>query len=153
MLAKYDPKKHYLRKDELFAPFDAFIADFFNNANLQKGLIPKEYLAKGKYPKCNVWEDESSLFIEAGVPGLAKDQIRIQIEDEVLSISHQKSKNDKRYLIKELKESSWRRSFFLGEDLDLELVEAEVSKGLLSIRIQKKKKETNRKHIKTIEIK
>lgn len=152
MLTKIDPKKHYLRQDELFAPFDAFIADFFNNANFHKGTIPKEYFSKGKYPKCNIWEDDNALFIEAGIPGLTKKDVVIEVEDEVLSLSHKRSTKNKKYLLKELKESSWRRSFFLGENLNHDTIEAKVSEGLLTITIHKRKKETNKKNIKTIQI-
>lgn len=140
MITKYNPyKRHYLKPEEFIAPFDAMINDFFNHTGMSK-TIPSEFFQKGKYPKCNVSEGENFVLIEAGVPGLTKEDIKIELTDDTLSISSS-SKNKKEkttsYIKKELKETSWRRSFFLNDSLDTQTIKANVENGLLTIKINK----------------
>ena len=141
MLTKYNPyRKNYLRPEEFLAPFDAMINDFFNHTGMSK-TVPDEFFAKGKYPKCDVIEYNDRIEIKAGVPGLTKDQINIELTEDTLSISSNRKNQNKdttgSFIKKELKLSSWRRSFFLNETLDKESTKAKVENGMLVISIQK----------------
>lgn len=151
MLSKYDPYKSYLKRDELLAPFDALISDFLNHSGFKN--IPKEFMVKGTYPKCNVYEQNSNtLCIEAGVPGLTKEDINIQIVENVLSINFKSIAKRKDYIIRELKQSSSTRSFFLNEDLDIDSIKATVSNGLLTITIPRKAQQPQDLKTKTVKI-
>lgn len=148
MLTKYTP---YLKPDELLAPFDAMISHILNNSGFKN--VPKEFMTKGAYPKCNVYEqDEKTLCIEAGVPGLTKEDINIQVEENVLSINFKSIAKRKDYFIRELKQSSSSRSFFLSEDLDTDSIQATVSNGLLTILIRRKNPRKEERKQKRIEI-
>jgi len=151
MLSKYDPYKSYLKRDELLAPFDALISDFLNHSGFKN--IPKEFMVKGAYPKCNVYEqNKNTLCIEAGVPGLTKEDINIQVVENVLSINFKSIAKKKDYIIRELKQSSSTRSFFLNEDLDIDSIKATVSNGLLTITIPRKTQQPQDLRTKTIKI-
>lgn len=136
MLTNYNPYRTYLKQDELLAPFDAMISDFLNHSGFKN--IPKDFMIKGTYPKCNVYEKGTTLFIEAGVPGLTKEDINIQVAENVLSINFKSIAKRKDYLIRELKQSSSSRSFFLNENLDMDSIKASVTNGLLTIEIERK---------------
>lgn len=157
MITKYHPygnRRHYLKPDEFLAPFDAMLTDFFNHTGMSKS-IPNEFFAKGKYPKCNVIEHNGSIEIQAGVPGLTKDDIKIELTEDTLSISLikvNKNKSSGTYIKKELKETSWRRSFFLNDTLDTNTISATVENGLLSISIQKLVSNKEVSPVKVIEI-
>lgn len=138
MLTSYNPYKNYLKSEELLAPFDALISDFLNHSGFNN--IPKEMLSKGTYPKCNVYKDSvaNTLVIEAGVPGLTKEDINIEVTDNVLSINFKSIAEKRNYVIRELKKSASTRSFFLNEDFDTNAITASVKNGLLKIEIKKK---------------
>jgi HSP20 family protein len=139
MLIKHNPYRQYLKHEELLAPFDAMISDFLNNTGMKN--IPQEFFQKGTYPKCNVFEENDTLYIEAGVPGLTKSDIRIDVSsDGILSINFNSTAKKKSYLIRELKQSSSTRSFFLNEDFDTDSIKAKVENGLLNISITRKTK-------------
>ena len=72
---------------------------------------------------------------------LNKDALNIDIEDGILSISgdkHQLDDDNVRYIRKELKHSSFRRSFQLGDLLDTDNISANFEDGVLRIEIPKK---------------
>lgn len=156
MITKYTTNqygRHYLKPEEFLAPFDAMINDFFNHTGMSK-TIPSEFFIKGKYPKCNVLEFDDSISIEAGIPGMDKNDIKIELVDDTLSISSSKKTNDPKgtYIKKELKNSSWRRSFFLNDSLDTSTIEAKVKNGLLTIVIKKIAPNKTLPKVKSIEI-
>ena len=97
------------------------------------------------------------MVIEAGVPGLSKSDISIDIESGVLTITGNKvtKSNDTNESVcssyRELKYSSFIRSFALSENIDIETVDAKVENGLLVVKL-KKIKPTNTPQKKKINI-
>jgi HSP20 family protein len=71
---------------------------------------------------------------------MTKERLGIDVEDGVLTISgdkHQLEDADARYLVRELKHSSFKRSFKLGDNLSSD-VTAKFEDGVLRIEIPKK---------------
>lgn len=97
------------------------------------------------------------MVIEAGVPGLTKSDISIDVESGVLTITGNKvTKNiDSDDIVcssyRELKYSSFVRSFSLSENIDIGTIDAKVENGLLVIKL-KKIKPTNISQKKKINI-
>jgi len=84
--------------------------------------------------------------IEAELAGYKKDEIDIEVKEGVLTISGGASQLNEQtdksvYLLRELKRSSFSRSFKLGDQLDASAVGAKFDNGLLTITIQKLTKE------------
>jgi len=132
----------HVHPDEFLTPFDAL----FNQMQDQMFPNMKQDLgidfAKGSYPKVNVYDYDTKISIIAEVPGLSKKQIDITIEEGLLTIAgdkHGYEDKNARVIRKELKHSSFRRSFNLSDELDHESVTASFDDGLLSISINKKK--------------
>ena len=85
--------------------------------------------------------DLQKVRIIAEIAGLTKDDIAINIDEYVMTISgdsHVKNDEQGTYLIKELKHSSFKRSFTFGDKFDMENVTAEFNEGILNIEIAKK---------------
>ena len=84
---------------------------------------------------------ELNIGIIAEIPGLKKKQLNIEVEDGVLTISGDKHGilDDKgaTVLRRELKASSFKRSFELGDLLDTDSINASFDDGILSISIDK----------------
>ena len=138
----------HLNRDEFLTPFDAIFD------NLMKETFPtfKEDVGvsfnKGAYPKVNVYEYDDKIGIVAEIPGLDKKNVSVEVEEDVLIISGDKHGFDDsggKCITRELKQSSFKRSFNLGEYLDGKNVSANFKDGMLSIAIPKKEPEKPKK--------
>ena len=114
-----------------------------------KSVGVKPY-AGSAYPKVNVYEYEDKIGIVAEIPGLNKKQLNVEVEEGVLTISGDKHStfNDDgaKVIRRELKQSSFKRSFELGELLNGEDISASFKDGILSVSIPKTEPEKPKKH-------
>lgn len=124
-----------------------FNDDFFNN------------FADGNIlPATNVSETEKAFSIELTVPGFTKDEIKVEIEKDILKISaqsrteNQEKDGNQKILRQEFKTSSFSRSFSIPENIDTENITASQKDGILVIRLPKQDKSIEDK-VKKIEIK
>ena len=81
------------------------------------------------------------MVIEAAVPGMAKEDISLEIKEDVLTISG-KSNQDAQYeggsfVRREIKRTRFERSFALGENLDRENIVASCDNGVLKMVLPK----------------
>ena len=111
-----------------------------------------EPFGKAAYPKVNVITNDESVVIEAELAGYKKDEIDIEVKEGVLTISGGASQLNEQtdksvYLLRELKRSSFSRSFRLGDQLDASAVAAKFDNGLLTVTIQKLTKEPASKKV------
>jgi HSP20 family protein len=117
--------------------FDDLLKKQFPELQKETGLS----FSQGSYPKVNVIEFDDKVRIIAEIAGLTKEDIAINIDEYVMTISGDSQvKSDEKgiYLIKELKHSSFKRSFTFGDKFDMESVSAEFNEGILNIEIVKK---------------
>ena len=96
--------------------FDQLVETQFPDMVKQVGVKPYQGSA---YPKVNVYEYDDRVGIIAEIPGLDKKQLRVEVEDGILTIAgdkHSAFEDDGAKVIRrELKQSSFKRSFELGE--------------------------------------
>ena len=132
----------FFNRDEFLMPFDRLFDKVMEN---QFPNFTEEFGVKcfegGAYPKVNVYEYDDKIGIVAEIPGLSKKQVNIEVEDNVLTISGDKHNvaddNTAKIIRRELKHSSFKRSFQLGDQLDAEKVSAKFEDGILSVNIPK----------------
>ena len=138
-------------RDEFLIPFDK-VFDKMLETNFpevidQVGVTP---YSNSAYPKVNVYEYDDKVGIVAEIPGLSKKQIKVDVEDNILTISGDKHSvwddAKAKVLRRELKQSSFKRSFTLGELLDGDKISANFKDGVLSIEIPKSVPEKPQKH-------
>jgi HSP20 family protein len=105
-------------------------------------------------PSVNTREGEFAYHIDVDLPGVKKEDIKVDIKDGVLTISgERKFKNEIKeedYYKIETSFGKFSRTFSLPEDADVENIEASSDNGVLEIVIPKLKKEEN---VKSIEVK
>ena len=129
-------------RDEFLTPFDRMfdqiVGKSFPEINKQVGVNPFQGTA---YPKVNVYEYDDKVGVVAEIPGLDKKDLTVEVEDGVLTIGGDKhglfDDEGAKVIRRELKHSSFKRSFELGELLDGENIKASFRDGLLSIEIPK----------------
>jgi len=102
-------------------------------------------------PNVNTREDEKGYYIEIDLPGVKKENINIDLNDKVLTISGERKfkeevKKENYYKI-ETAFGKFERSFSIPEDADIDNIEATNENGVLEIFIPKIKKETPKKRI------
>ena len=139
-MTKIFVKPNHLNRDEFLTPFDKIFDHLMNE---QFPTFKEEVgvsFNKGAYPKVNVYEYDDKIGIVAEIPGLDKKNVTIDVEEQVLTISGDKHGFDTdggKCITRELKQSSFKRSFNLGEHLDGDDVSANFKDGMLSISIPK----------------
>jgi HSP20 family protein len=139
---------NHFNRDEFLTPFDKIfdqlMAQQFPTFQEEVGVS----FNKGAYPKVNVYEYDAKIGIVAEIPGLDKKNVTVDVEDSVLTISGDKHGFDEdggKCITRELKQSSFKRSFNLGEHLDGDNISAQFKDGLLSVAIPKKEPEQPKK--------
>ncbi|MDD3468173.1 MAG: Hsp20/alpha crystallin family protein [Campylobacterales bacterium] len=92
-------------------------------------------------PAVNTREDDKAYYIHADLPGVAKEDIHIDLKENVLSISgerkHKEEIKEKDYYKLESFYGKFQRSFTLPENVNIEAIEASNENGVLNIMIPK----------------
>ena len=126
--------------DEFFGK--DFMADIFDSS-VNKSI-----------PEVNVLENSDSFKIEVAAPGLDKKDFKIDLNNNVLTISSEreaKSEDEKEnYIRREFSYSSFQRSFSLPDSVDQDKIKANHKDGILKVEIPKRDqaKEKPKKEIK-----
>jgi len=134
-----------VHRDEFLTPFDAIFDDFFAaNVPSFSQDFGVNFFEKGSYPKVNLIDFSDRVVIEAEIPGLDKSDVNVELEANVLTIVGNKlvvpdkdSGETGTYIRRELKRSSFRRSFTLGDTISKDKVEATFQNGMLTIILPK----------------
>ena len=146
----FHPNIPFFDRDSFLTPFDKMfdqmVESQFPEVVRQVGVKPYGNTA---YPKVNVYEYDDKVGIVAEIPGLDKKQLNVEVEDGILTISGDKhsafESEGAKILRKELKESSFKRQFELGELLDGDNISANFKDGILSISVPKTEPEKSKK--------
>jgi HSP20 family protein len=111
--------------------FDTFFDDFFD--------FPTP--ARISSFKLDVKEEDNCIVIEADLPGINKDEVKINYENDHLLIGvekkEEKEEEKKNYLHRERMYSSMQRAVYLP-DLDPQKVKAKLTDGVLKVTAEKK---------------
>ncbi len=146
-----NPNLPFFDRDNFLTPFDRMFDQIveaqYPDVTRAVGVKPFQGTA---YPKVNVYEYDDKIGIVAEIPGLDKKQLKVEVEDSVLTISGDKHSvaddEGAKVLRRELKASSFKRSFELGELLDGDKVSAKFKDGILSVSIPKTEPEKPKKN-------
>ena len=118
-------------------PSKFYLDDFFDD------FVPMDM-------KCDIYEKGGNVSIELETPGFKKDDIKIDVEDGILTIEATKSEEteekDKKYVRKERVYGSFKRQFSVGNIKENE-VNANFKDGILVISFPKEEKKETKKFI------
>jgi HSP20 family protein len=100
-------------------------------------------------PTVDIYEEGNDMVLKAELPGMKKEDIKIDLAEHVLTISGEKSKTEKierkDYYRNERTYGSFCRRFEMPADLDTEKIKAHFEDGILEVRIPMLK-EAEKKH-------
>jgi len=92
-------------------------------------------------PRVDVSETDSEIAVEAELPGVERDDVDVQVLDNVLVIEGNKKteseKKDKNYHVVERSSGQFVRRIPLGFEVDADKVEATFRNGVLNVTISK----------------
>jgi len=124
-----------------FRPF--YMPSFFDD-----DFFPVLSTRSGSMPAVNIREDEKRFLLELAVPGMEKKDLKIDINDDLLTISseikNETEESREGYKRKEFSYSSFCRSFQLPENINKEKIEAAYKDGILSVSLPKAEEEKNK---------
>ena len=90
-------------------------------------------------PEVDISEDDHGYLLKADLPEMKKDDVRVTVEDGILSVSgerkSQKEDQKKKFHRIERSFGTFRRSFTLPEDADSTKVTAEFRDGVLKVHL------------------
>lgn len=146
-VTKYNPSKELQEFRNGFKHFDSFLDNFIEN----RGSLLKTDFA----PSVNTREGEHAYHVEVDLPGVKKDDIDVDVKDNIVTISGErktkKEVKEEDYYKVESSYGKFERSFTLPENVDVENIHAESEDGVLEVVIPKLTKSENKS--KKIEIK
>jgi HSP20 family protein len=133
-------------RDDFFKTFREMQRDIdsvFNNFLTGRQPQPGASLI---IPSVDVYETDDEYVFEFELPGFKKDDVKVKVEDNVLTVSSEvkeekKEDKGKNYHIVERRYGSFKRQFSLPEDCEVEKIDAKFENGVLQLKIQKKEEE------------
>ncbi|MGE0786234.1 MAG: Hsp20/alpha crystallin family protein [Sandaracinaceae bacterium] len=128
MLTRWDP----------FSEISRLQSEMFGAAN------PRAFA-----PAVDIREESDAIVLEAEVPGLTPEQIDVHVENNVLTLTGERSavdeeKNDTYHRV-ERRFGSFTRAFVLPKGVDGEKIQANLEKGVLTLRLPKRPAPERRK--------
>lgn len=92
-------------------------------------------------PKVRISEDKDNFFINMEIPGLKKEDVKVAVENRVLTVNgvkkHEKKTEETNLITNEIYYGEFSRSFNLSDDIKIEGIVAEVKDGVLFITLPK----------------
>ncbi len=108
-------------------------------------------------PATNISETGQEYRVEMAVPGFGKEDFKINLEKDVLSISsementeNQEEQTEMNYRMREFGRRNFCRSFSIPEAVDKDSIKAEYINGILTITLPKKEEVKVKKEIQVL---
>lgn len=122
-----------------FDSFNSFVDSFFN-VDLYPTSLDNAQI------KIDIKEKDNEYILEAEIPGVDKESLNVEIKDDMLTISVEKSEQfeeeKENYIRRERRYGSQSRSFCI-DNVKVEDVKANFENGILSISLPKKEVKAN----------
>ena len=112
--------------------------------DLDKLWWPSPMAFEHRIPAIDIRETDDKFILEADLPGMAKEDVSLEIGDGVLEITAKKEKDEEveeeGYIRKERGTMYYHRRLALPDDVDTEQIKARMNDGVLQIELPKMKK-------------
>lgn len=133
-LIRWEPLREL---DDIFSRYSPFLGRLANarQAATEEGDVPTWT------PLANISETESEYLIKAELPEVSKEDVKVTVDENVITISGERRKEaehkDEKVHRVESFYGSFARSFRLPEDADVTAIQAESRNGVLKVRVPK----------------
>ncbi len=131
----------------------SFVDEFFNTDFWPSFL---DVNTRYSVPAVNILEEDNEYRIEVIAPGIDKKDVKINLEDDVLTISSERKEENeeknKHYMRREFNYTAFSRSFVVPEEVDAEKISAEHKNGILTLHLPKKEEVVKKTHKREIKV-
>ena len=129
-LIRWQPRESFAIQREI----DDLVSKFWGDVNTYHGT--------GWHPRVDVVEESDHEFtVHAELPGLNKDDIKVTLEDNVLTIEgerkHEDEQKDKHFFRRERSYGTFKRAFKLGTEVQADKIVANYKDGILNLTLPK----------------
>lgn len=116
--------------DDFFKPWN----DWYGNSGLWGRVL--------EVPAVNITEEKNEYLVSLAAPGMKKDDFKIDVDGNMLTISSQqeveKEEKETKFTRREYSYSSFSRSFTLPDEVNKEKIEAKYEDGILKVSLPRK---------------
>ncbi|HRH10481.1 MAG TPA: Hsp20/alpha crystallin family protein [Bacteroidia bacterium] len=130
-----------ISKKEGTSMFPSLMSDFFNSDNFfGNKWLEREF--GQNMPAVNIKEKSNEFIIDFASPGFEKNDFKIEVDNNVLTVSaekkNEKKEENERFTRKEFSFNSFSRSFTLPQTVNPDSIGANYNDGILKLTIPKK---------------
>jgi len=90
-------------------------------------------------PAIDVVRDDSNLVVRADIPGIKPEEVKIEVEDDILTVSgeheEREEEKDKHFVRRERRYGSFRRSMALPPGVEAAKIQAATRDGVVEVTI------------------
>lgn len=107
-------------------------------ATLPQGVRETGYVLR---PAVNIFEDAEGITLEADMPGVSRERLRLQVDKDALLVEGDiefAMPEGIEALYADVRATSYSRSFVLSGELDADAIDASLKDGVLQLRIAKR---------------
>jgi HSP20 family protein len=121
---------------DVFFPrnFGSLMTDFWNDADFENST-------NFFRPSVDILENDKAFEIHLSIPGMKKEEIKIDLKNDVLTISGERQQKEEKktskYHMGEIRYGKFLRTFQLPEKIDKDSIEASFQDGILEITMPK----------------
>jgi HSP20 family protein len=123
--------------------FSPFLSNLFDD-----DFFPALTNRYNSIPAVNIKESDKDFVLELAVPGIDKKDLKIDINDDVVTISSEsrseKEEDNDGYKRKEFSYSTFCRSFYLPENVNRDKIQASYKDGILKVELPKHEEDKNK---------
>lgn len=114
---------------------DSFLDNLLND-------LPVSNNSSMNFPAVNICETKDNYELEFNVPGRKKEDFKITVDKNILSVSFERNQENKeenkQFIKREFTTQSFKRSFTLDEKINVEDINAKYENGILYLTLPKK---------------
>ena len=122
--------------NRIASDIDSLLNSFFNVPSREN------YLDADFMPRVNIEETKDNVSLTFELPGMEKDNIKIMVKDDVLTVAGERKSFDEQkddaFVRREIYSGKFSRSFTLPDTIDPDAVSADYKNGLLLVKLGKK---------------
>ena len=90
-------------------------------------------------PASNICEEKEAVVLRLEMPGVAKDGIKVNIENDTLSVQgHRDINGDGEYLLQERRTGDYQATYTIDQRVNRDKVEAVMDNGILTLKLHVK---------------
>ena len=101
----------------------------------------REPIGSSQWPAVNIQETDKAFILELAAPGLSKDDLQVDIENDLISLAsqvEQSTDHTANYTRREYQFAAFRRTFSIPENVNSKKIDAQYSDGILTVTLPKK---------------